>query len=91
MVKLHLQAFGRTLNMEKCKIWFLFTRPFKIFFSKTTKQNAEVLHTNSPWGCLIKVCSNVGSTYIISEIIAKNNLNIINLMQNFENLLLQNY
>ena len=47
------------------------------------------LHTDSLWVCLIKVCSNGGSTFIISEIIAKNN--IVNLMQTFENLLLQNY
>ena len=41
--------------------------------------------------CVIKVCSNGGATYIIGEIIAKDNLNIENLMQTFENLLLQNY
>ena len=46
------------------------------------------LHTNSPWVCVIKVCSNGGATYIISEIIAKDNLNIENLMQTFKNLLL---
>ena len=46
---------------------------------------------NSPWVCVIKVCSNGGVTYIIGEIIAKDNLNIENLMQTFENLLLQNY
>ena len=40
---------------------------------------------------MIKVCSNGGATYIIGEIIAKDNLNIENLMQTFENLLLQNY
>ena len=40
--------------------------------------------------CVIKVCSNGGATYIIGEIIAKDNLNIENLMQTFENLLLQN-
>ena len=34
------------------------------------------------WVCLIQVCSNGGATYIIGEIIAKNNLNIVNLMQN---------
>ena len=44
---------------------------------------------NSPWVCVIKVCSNGGSTYIIGAIIAKDNLNIENLMQIFENLLLQ--
>ena len=47
---------------------------------------------NSLWVCVIKVCSNGGATYIIGEIIiAKDNLNIENLMQTFENLLLQNY
>ena len=35
-----------------------------------------------------KNCSNGGATYIIGEIIAKNNLNTENLMQTFENLLL---
>ena len=37
------------------------------------------------------ICSNGGATYIIGKIIAKDNLNIENLMQTFENLLLQNY
>ena len=49
------------------------------------------LHTNSPWVCVIKVCSNGGATYIIGETLAKDNLNIENLMQTFENLLLQDY
>ena len=49
------------------------------------------IHTNSPWVCVIKVCSNGGATYNIGEIIAKDNLNTENLMQTFENLLLQNY
>ena len=65
-------------------------RPLEIFFSEITQQNSWVSHTNSPWVCLIKVCSNGGATYIIGEIIAKDNLNIENLMQTFENLLLQN-
>ena len=39
----------------------------------------------------MKVCSNGGTTYIIGEVIAKGNLNVENLMQTFENLLLQNY
>ena len=34
--------------------------------------------------CVIKVCSNGGATYIIGKIIAKDNLNIENLMQTFE-------
>ena len=66
-------------------------RKLKIFFSKTTQQNSLILHTNSPCACVIKVCSNGGATYIIGEIIAKDNLNIENLMRTFENLLLQNY
>ena len=44
---------------------------------------------NSPWVCVIKVCSTGGATCIIHEIIAKDNLNIANLMQAFENLFLQ--
>ena len=44
-----------------------------------------MLHTKSPWACVNKVCSNGGATYIIREIVAKNNLNIVNLMQTFEN------
>ena len=66
-------------------------RTLKILFSKTTQQNSWILHTNSPWVCVIKVCSDGGATYIIGEIIAKDNLNIENLMQTFENFLLQNY
>ena len=42
-------------------------------------------------GYVIKVCSNGGATYFISEIITKYNLNIANLMQTFQNVLLQNY
>ena len=48
-----------------------------------------MLPTDSPWACVIKVYSNSGATNIIGEIIGKNNLNIVNSMQNFENLLLQ--
>ena len=44
----------------------------------------------SPWVYVIKDCSNGGTTYIIGKIIAKDNFNIANLMQTFENLLLQN-
>ena len=50
-----------------------------------------ILHTHGPWVCVIKVCSNGGTTCIIGEIIAKDNLNIENFMQTFENLLLKNY
>ena len=40
---------------------------------------------------LFEVRSNGGATCIFVEIIAKDNLNIVNLMQTFENLLFQNY
>ena len=36
-------------------------------------------------------CSNGDTTYIVGKLIAKDNLKIENLMQTFENLLLQNY
>ena len=72
--------------MASSVVW---CKPLKIFFSKTAQQNSYILHTNFLWVCVIKVCSNGGATYIIGEIIAKDNLNIENLMQTFENLLLQ--
>ena len=37
------------------KIWFLFTSHLQIFFSKTTRQNFSILHTNSPWVCVISL------------------------------------
>ena len=52
-----------------------------IFSSSSLKPPAD--------GASYYVCSNGGATYIIGEIIAKDNLNIENLMQNIENLLLQ--
>ena len=42
----------------------------------------------SPRVCVIKVYSNGGATYIFGEIITKDNTNIANLIQTFENLLL---
>ena len=43
---------------------------------------------NNPCVSVIKVCSNGGATYIVCKIIAKNNIDIVNLKQNFENLLI---
>ena len=57
-----------------------------MFFSKTTEQNSQILHTNSPCLCVIKVCSNGGAAYINSKLIAEANLNIAIVMQTFENL-----
>ena len=51
----------------------------------------DIPYKNRPWVYVIKVCSNGGATYIIGKIIAKDNLNIENLMRTFETLLLQNY
>ena len=48
-----------------------------------------MLHTNNPWVCVSKVCLNSGTTYIIGELIAKDHLNMANLMQTFENILLR--
>ena len=58
---------------------------------KTTPKNSQILHTYSSWVCVIKVCSDLCSKYFIGEIIAKENSNIANLMEIFENFLLQNY
>ena len=55
-------------------------------FSKTALQNSQILHTNSPWPCAIKVCSNGGTIEFISKIKAKDN-NITNLIQTFDILL----
>ena len=71
--------------MEKCKNLVSVYKTFK----NLVPQNylTEFLGiaikncTNSPWECVIKVCSNAFATYIIGEIVAKDNLNIANLMQ----------
>ena len=48
------------------------------------------MHTNSPWVCVIKVCSNGGAANINIKLIAKAHLNIAIVMQTFENHILQN-
>ena len=66
-------------------------KTFKIANSQTlisvNISSFTVLLTNSPWVCVINICSNGDVIYIIGDIIA--NLNM-NLMQTFENQLLQN-
>ena len=81
-----LGAYAIHVPVASSVVW---CKPLKIFFSKTAQQNSYILHTNSRWVCVIKLCSNGGAIYIIGKIIAKDNLNIENLMQTFENLLLQ--
>ena len=59
------------------------------FFSSPRRLNRILRYcTLSPWVCVINtcICSNGGYVYIITEIIAKVNLNIANFMQTFENL-----
>ena len=63
---------------------------FENLLLQNYSKNSYILHTNSPWVCVIKVCSDVGATYIIGEIFAQDNLNTENLMETFENLLLHN-
>ena len=59
---------------------------------KLFREFLDIAHTNSSWEC-VNSDSNAGATYInlSGEIIAKNNLNLVNLMQTFKTLLLQNY
>ena len=45
----HTHAILAELEYKSAKIWFLFTRALKIFFSETTQQ---MLPTNSAWVCL---------------------------------------
>ena len=49
-----------------------------------TFENNLPPNANSPLACVNKVCSNGGATYIFIEIIAKDNLNIENLIQTFK-------
>ena len=63
---------------------------FESLLLQTAQQNCEIFYPNSPCICVIKVCSNCGPNYIIGKIIAKDNLNIANLIQTLKNLLLQN-
>ena len=51
----------------------------------------DIAHKQFLSMCHSCFCSNGGDTYIVGEIIAKYNFNLANLMQTFENLLLQNY
>ena len=55
--------------MEKCKNWVPVYETFKNLLLQNCSTQFLDLHTNSPWVCVIKVCSNGGATYIIGEII----------------------
>ena len=49
------------------------------------------MHSNSPWACVIKFCSNGGATFIFGEITVKIQFEHSEFNANFENVLLQNY
>ena len=51
-------------------------KTFKNLLLQNYSQNSKIFHTNSPSVSVIKVCSNGSTTYIISELRAKDNLNI---------------
>ena len=67
--------------MEKCKNLVSVYKTFKNLLLQNYSTVFFDIATYSPWVCLIKVCSNGGTAYIIREIIVKNNLNIVNLTQ----------
>ena len=73
------------LNIENLK------QTFKNLLLQNYSTKFLDITTNSPWVCVVKVYSYGGATYIIGEIIAKDNLNLENLMQTFKILLLQNF
>ena len=79
--------------MEKCKNLVSVFRNLLLQNYPYSTKFLDIAYkiTNRPWVCAIIVCSNGAATYIIWEIIAKDNLNIENLMQTFENIILQNY
>ena len=73
----------------KCKVdvmyfIFIFISPSvpKFSLKKSVNQLIKNKRPNGKMQKLIKICSNGGATYIINKVIAKNNLNIVNLMQN---------
>ena len=38
---------------------------FENIFSKSAQKNSLIIHTNSPWVHVIKVCSDGGATYTL--------------------------
>ena len=76
MVKLHLQAFWQNFEYGKMQSLVAVYQTFKnlLLRNRILRYRTQIY---SPWVCLIEVCSNGGATYIITEIIAKNILNIV--------------
>ena len=89
-MKLYLQAFWQ--NFENGKM-----QKFGFCLQEIKKSSPKLLnrilgyYAHNPGVCVIKICSNSGAIYFISEIIAKDNFKRANLLQTFEILFLQNY
>ena len=68
--------FGEIIAKDNLNIENLMQTFENLLLQNCSTKFLDLLHTNSPWVCVIKVCSNGGATYIIGQIIAKDNLNI---------------
>ena len=69
----------KILRYGNLNIANLICKTFENNLLQNFKQNSQ---TNNLWVGVIKVCLNIGGTYIIGEIMAKDNLNKTDLMQN---------
>ena len=58
---------------------------------KTTQQTSDILYPNNPWVFVLKFYSNRSATFIIGEMITKDNLNITNLVQTLKTFFSKNY
>ena len=69
--------------MEKCKNLISVFKTVKNLLLQNYSTEFLDIAQNSPWVCPFEVCLNGGAISIIGKIIAKDHLNIVNLMQNF--------
>ena len=58
---------------------------------KTTQQTSDILYPNNPWVFVLKFYSYRSATFIIGEMITKDNLNITNLVQTLKTFFSKNY
>ena len=69
---------GEIIAKDNLNIEYLMQTFKNLFLSKITNANSSnILLTNSPLACVIKVCSNGGTIYIIFKLIAKDNYNAL--------------
>ena len=69
----HLHCRQKNLNIENLMQTFE-----NLLLQNYLTKFLDIAHTNSPWVCVMKSGSIGGVTYIIGDIIAKDNLNIAN-------------